>query len=109
MSSHIASVPIAGVATWLPVMRAAGFRCQCTGGCGRSHVKDKGRCRREHANWCRLIAAPAKPTGDPHRDAAAPLVAYCPNCFDGAKTATNRAATAAATHATADVPSLFDL
>jgi hypothetical protein len=109
MSSYIASAPIVGAATWLPVMRAAGFRCQCTGGCGRSHVKDKGRCRREHTDLCRLIAAPANPTGDPHRDATAPLVAYCPNCFDGAKTATSRAATAARAQAAADAPSLFDL
>ena len=107
MSAGHAPAPIAAAATWLPVMRAAGFRCQCTGGCGRSHAKDDGgRCRAEHTGWCHLVAAPAVPTGDPHRDAAAPLVAYCPTCFDGHR---RRAAAAAARTAADDIPTLFDL
>lgn len=104
MNDGLGPAPLAGAATWLPVMQAAGFRCQCTGGCGRSHAKDKGRCRREHRTWCHLVAAPAEPTGDPHRDAVAPLVAYCPNCFDGHKTITR---TAIAT--TVEASPLFDL
>ena len=102
--------PIAAAAAWLPVMQAAGFRCQCAGGCGRSHAKDPGaRCVKEHKPWCHLVAAPAEPSGDPHRDAAAPLVAYCPACFDGRKRAAVRTVTAAAERAASDAPSLFDL
>jgi hypothetical protein len=67
-------------------MEAARYRCQCRGGCRRSHAKDPGgRCAAEHKPWCHLIAAPATPTGNPHHDLAAELVAYCPKCFDGHK------------------------
>ncbi|MBS2538844.1 hypothetical protein KGQ20_39470 [Catenulispora sp. NF23] len=101
--------PIAAKATWLPVMQAAGFRCQCTGGCGRTHSKEPGgRCKHEHKPWLRLLAAPAKPTGNPHQDATADLVAYCPTCFDGHLRVAKRSDRAAATAHENDIP-LFDL
>lgn len=84
--------PIAAAATWTAVMGAARYQCQCQGGCGRSHAKETGgRCPRQHKSWCRLVAAPPQPTGNPHRDALAELVAYCPPCFDGHARAGRRA------------------
>ena len=101
--------PIAGEATWRPVMQAAGYRCQCTGGCGRDHAKEPGgRCKREHKPSCHLVASPVNPTGNPHKDMTGEQVAYCPTCFNGHKNKTNRAAEAAAkTHPLG--ASLFDL
>ena len=103
--------PIAAEAVWRPVMEAAGFQCQCTGGCkpeGAHKTNPGGRCKRKHEPWHHLLAAPAAPTGNPHRDAMAELVAYCPACFDGHLAAAKRVVrTAAAAHEN-DVP-LFDL
>jgi hypothetical protein len=81
-TSAAAPGPIAATAVWQAVMETAGYRCQCRGGCRRSHANSGGRCPAEHKSWCHLIAAPATPTGNPHRDLAAALVAYCPKCFD---------------------------
>jgi hypothetical protein len=100
--------PIAAEAVWRPVMEAASWQCQCTGGCGRSHVKDGGRCKREHKPWQPLLAAPVNPTGKPHRDVTAELVARCSSCFDGHLKAAKAAARAAATAHENDIP-LFDL
>ncbi|MEY9930417.1 hypothetical protein ABH926_005062 [Catenulispora sp. GP43] len=101
--------PIAAAAVWRKAMQAAGYRCVCTGGCGRSHAKDPGeRCKREHTAWLRLVAAPAEPTGNPHTDIAAEQVAYCPNCYDGHLAVAKRADRVAAASHDNDVP-LFDL
>src|ERR1041384_1514095 len=103
--------PIAGQAVWRAVMQAAGYRCQCTGGCKPegAHKKEAGgRCKREHKPWLHLVAAAADPTGNPHNDMAGELVAYCPTCFVGHKTETARAAKAFAKANPFDTP-LFDL
>lgn len=102
--------PFLGAAAWAAVMEAAGFRCQCAGGCGRTHVADpEGRCRHTHKPSAHLIASPAVPTAGLVRAVSGPLVAYCPSCFDGHRRAANRAADTAAKQAAANVPSLFDL
>lgn len=103
--------PIAGESTWRPVMEAAGYRCQCTGGCkpeGAHTTNPGGRCKHEHKPWQHLLAAPVSPTGDPHKDATVELVAYCVPCFDGHKAQAVRAAKAARAEARSDIP-LFDL
>ena len=101
--------PIAAEAVWRAVMQAAGYRCQCTGGCGRKHVKEPGgRCKQEHKPWCLLVASPVHPTGDPHQDMTGDLVAYCPGCYDRRLSAAKSAARAAATTHEMDTP-LFEL
>lgn len=101
--------PIAAGTTWRPVMEKASYRCQCTGGCGRTHAKEPdGRCPHEHKPYRLLVAAPVNLTGDPHRDMTGEQVAYCPNCYDGRLSATRRAARAAAAAHEMDMP-LFDL
>ena len=101
--------PIAAQAVWRAVMEAAGYRCQCAGGCGRTHAKEPGgRCKREHKAWLHLVAAPAEPTGSPHADMAAEQVAYCPPCYDGHLAAHKRTVRTAAAAREDDAP-LFDL
>ncbi|WP_432188649.1 hypothetical protein [Streptomyces sp. Tue6028] len=107
------SEPLAAVNTWLPVMEAAGRRCQCTGACGNEHAKGEGRCLREHDRFSskhghriRLMAAPADPLTPPARAVTLPhseLRAWCPQCH----TAAVRRARAAAP--AVEVPGLFDL
>lgn len=76
--------PIAAVETWRPVMEAAGWQCQCTGGCGKTHAKEAdGRCKTRHADTTPLTTAAEKPTDNPHADLGKPLVAYCALCHDG--------------------------
>ncbi|WP_129286475.1 hypothetical protein [Streptomyces sp. GZWMJZ-114] len=108
------SEPLAGLSTWRPVMRAAGFRCQCTGACGNPHAKSEGRCPREHDAYTskhgervRLIAAPADPLTREVAAAATPvgaLLAWCAPCHSAATRAARRAAAPVA-----DVPGLFEL
>ncbi|TDC21251.1 hypothetical protein E1265_18545 [Streptomyces sp. 8K308] len=97
------SEPIAYAALWRPVMKAAGFRCQCRGECGNPHKSGQGRCPREHDQHAsrhrggivRLIAAPADPslTGlAAARADRSQLRAWCPDCHDNARRAANRAA-----------------
>ncbi|MEY9933485.1 hypothetical protein ABH926_008140 [Catenulispora sp. GP43] len=103
--------PIAAEAVWRAVMQAAGFQCQCIGGCkpeGAHKTNPGGRCKREHKPYQHLIAAAVAPTGDPHKDMAAEQVAYCEPCYDGQLAATRRTARAAAAKHENDVP-LFDL
>lgn len=84
--------PLAAVDTWRPVMEAAGWRCQCTGGCGKTHAKEpEHRCKATHKPDCLLVASAATPTDNPHADTRGPLVAYCPDCYAGHKRAFNRA------------------
>lgn len=107
------SEPLSGVGTWRPVMRAAGYRCQCTGQCGNPHAKSDGRCPREHdapsskrGHLVRLLAAPADPLTPPVAAASLPageLRAWCPECHSAAVRAARRA------KPTVGVPGLFDL
>ncbi|MFF9772021.1 hypothetical protein ACF1GT_36635 [Streptomyces sp. NPDC014636] len=109
------SQPLAAVATWLPVMEAAGYRCQCSGECGNAHAKTDGRCPREHDGYTskhghlvRLMAAPADASTPPARAVTLPasdLRAWCPECY---LAATRRARAQAAPPAD-DAPGLFDL
>ncbi|MGH3342207.1 MAG: hypothetical protein ACRDPK_04835 [Carbonactinosporaceae bacterium] len=83
-----------GAETWEPVMTAAGYRCQCTGACGRTHPKGRGRCETEHTRRHLLIAAPADPTITPTQAAALPasaLRAWCRACYDHATRAARQA------------------
>ncbi|PWI43295.1 hypothetical protein [Streptomyces sp. ICBB 8177] len=108
------SEPLAAVDVWLPVMRAAGFRCQCAGECGNEHAKSEGRCPREHDAYTsrhghriRLMAAPANPaTPAAVAVTLAPgeLRAWCPECHTAART---RARTAVVRGDAA--PALFEL
>ncbi|MEU3962896.1 hypothetical protein AB0F42_24340 [Streptomyces buecherae] len=86
--------PIAGADVWLPVMDAAGHRCQCTGACGSKHTDRKsgkpGRCplaNGDHVSRIgeiKLIAAPADvATSSP--PTSTPLLAWCRPCYDGAR------------------------
>jgi hypothetical protein len=107
------STPLAAVDVWLPVMEAAGYRCQCTGECGNPHAKTDGRCPREHDGYTskhghrvRLMAAPADPCVSPVKAVTlqpGELRAWCPECH----TAAARQARASAP--TDDEPGLFDL
>jgi hypothetical protein len=80
-------------------MNTAGFCCQCTGQCGKTHNKTAGRCDRAHGALAPvhggrilLLAAPADPaalTQPAHRLVTLPtsaLAAWCPACHDGART-----------------------
>ncbi|GAB2887539.1 hypothetical protein [Streptomyces mayteni] len=110
------SEPIAYADLWHPVMRAAGYRCQCRGECGNDHKKGQGRCPREHDQHAskhrgpvRLIAAPADPTLTGLAAARAErsqLRAWCPDCHDNARRGARKAA---ATAPVADQGGLFDL
>ncbi|MFT2014633.1 hypothetical protein ACMA1D_02110 [Streptomyces sp. 796.1] len=95
--------PIAGANIWLPVMDAAGHRCQCTGACGAKHTDRKtgkpGRCLHasgDHVSRVgeiKLIAAPADvATSYPPENT--PLLAWCRPCYDGARRLAKRAAKA---------------
>ncbi|WP_063784285.1 hypothetical protein [Streptomyces sp. SBT349] len=94
------SEPIVYAGTWRAVMAAAGRRCQCRGECGNPHKKGEGRCPKEHDRYAskhrapvRLIAAPADPTVTGLAAAAlsrGELLAWCPECHDGARRAANR-------------------
>jgi hypothetical protein len=96
------SEPIVLPGSWRAVMKAAGFRCQCTGECGSAHRKGGGRCPREHDQHAskhsgpiHLSAAPADPATPTVQAARLPLAqlrAWCPACRDGARRASERAA-----------------
>ncbi|MFE7077888.1 hypothetical protein ACFU96_48225 [Streptomyces sp. NPDC057620] len=90
--------PIAAQDVWLPVIEAAGNRCQCIGQCGSRHLgKDRrpGRCEHEQGQHIskvgeiRLIAAPLEhTTAYPPPDAV--LFAWCRPCYDGRRRIANR-------------------
>lgn len=95
------SEPIVLPGPWRQVMRAAGWRCQCTGQCDSDHKQGDGRCPHEHDKHAgkhsapvRLLAAPCDPTTPVVQAAQLPtsqLRAWCPACHDGARRAINRA------------------
>lgn len=83
--------PLAGENLWRPVVEAAGWQCQCEGGCGKTHAKEPGgRCKNKHRDTCLLVASPRIPTGNPLRDRTGEQVAYCPGCYDGHRRVYNR-------------------
>ncbi|MFB8417403.1 hypothetical protein ACFC63_18035 [Streptomyces albidoflavus] len=90
----MSSVPLAAAALHTAVMRAAEYRCQCTGRCGNAHRKGGGRCPLVHDGYTskrgrrvHLAAAPPDPL-TPLVQAvslsAADLMAWCPDCHTGA-------------------------
>ncbi|MDC7338936.1 hypothetical protein PQR15_23575 [Streptomyces lydicus] len=109
------SEPIAGARLFRTVMKAAGWRCQCTGECGQPHAKSDGRCPREHDGYAgkhggpiRLLAAPADLTIPDRQAVALPvgkLRAWCPSCLATAR----RIAKRQAAIPTTDQCGLFDL
>ncbi|WP_369272565.1 hypothetical protein AB5J55_23540 [Streptomyces sp. R11] len=96
------SEPMTGARMWHPVMRAASFRCQCTGQCGNAHKKAQGRCPREHDQAAskhrgpiHLSAAPTDPLTpvvQACRLPASALMAWCPDCHTAARRRANAAA-----------------
>lgn len=94
--------PIVYADQWRQVIVAADYRCQCAGTCGNTHAKAGGRCPREHGRHAgkhrgpiALSAAPADPTTPTTAVVQLPLKelrAWCPDCLDGARRATRRAA-----------------
>lgn len=51
-------LPIVGAEVWRLVMSAAGYQCQCSGRCGKTHACD----RRAVPGQPPLVVAPADPT-----------------------------------------------
>ncbi|EFL01367.1 conserved hypothetical protein [Streptomyces sp. SPB78] len=110
------SAPLAAAALHHTVLAAHGFRCWCTGQCGRPHKKGEGRCEAEHDGWTskrgrriHLVAAPADLL-TPSRVAvtlpAGELRAWCPDCYDHARRAQRKSAT---TCAVPEQDGLFDV
>jgi hypothetical protein len=96
------SEPITMTAQWTAVVRAAGFRCQCEGACGRTHPTS--RCPAEHDKQpakhrapVRLTVAPADPATDPLTAARTPVTglrAWCGPCHDNARRTARKASLA---------------
>ncbi|MFG1621183.1 hypothetical protein [Kribbella sp. NPDC049227] len=86
-------------ATWRDAMNNAAWQCECTGQCGRAHLKTLGRCGAMHSTAHRLAVVTTDPLA-PLTDAVngAGLTALCAPCdtaiHRAAKTARNRAETA---------------
>ncbi|MET9313086.1 hypothetical protein ABZX12_14780 [Kribbella sp. NPDC003505] len=98
--------PMVGAETWQTAIDAAGWRCECTGQCGKGHVKTAGRCGINHGSAHPLAVVAADPTASLHAAVtSADLVALCAACQAGAK----RAAIKAAEQATAENPDQLDL
>jgi hypothetical protein len=95
-----ATPPLIGQATWTQVMDRAGYRCQCSGQCGRPHAKSEGRCPQSHGHYtgrhdnAHLMAAPKDYTPSTYEAARTPtgeLMAWCTACHDGTRRAYQRA------------------
>jgi hypothetical protein len=96
--------PMIGAATWQTVLSGAGWRCECTGRCGKPHRKTEGRCGTVHGAAHRLAAVPADPTVTlTAAVTTASLVALCAGC----EIATRRAAINAQTAIDPDQLDLF--
>jgi hypothetical protein len=101
--------PMVGAETWQSAMDAAGWRCECTGQCGKGHIKTAGRCGIDHGSMHPLAVTAADPTASLHAAVTgAELVALCGGCQTGAKRAATKAAEQAAAGHT-DQLDLFDL
>jgi hypothetical protein len=94
----VTAATFAGTGIWRAVMAAAGGRCECTGGCGRSHTRDGARCPQESLPGRPLRAVPRTPV--PNVAAAylpaASLTALCSPCADDIARREDPAATARA-------------
>jgi hypothetical protein len=85
--------PLGAPDVWTRTMEPAGYRCQCTGQCGKRHKSDLpahlvqkadvDRCETTQRS-ARLVALPAEPTDDMVVAARAPLAAWCRPCYEGA-------------------------
>ncbi|MGY4768957.1 hypothetical protein ACXC9Q_18755 [Kribbella sp. CWNU-51] len=101
--------PLVGADTWSRVLGEAGWRCECTGDCGRPHTKSEHRCPVDHGLKHRLSVVPSDPTVTLTKAVTgAELVAMCPACATGAKRLAE-AASDEATNPTTDQLGLFDL
>jgi hypothetical protein len=81
-----------GAQTWQSAMVAAGWRCECTGQCGKGHLKTAGRCGINHGSAHPLAVVAADQTVSLHAAVtSADLVALCAGCQAGAKRAAIRA------------------
>ncbi|QNE21921.1 hypothetical protein F1D05_33415 [Kribbella qitaiheensis] len=101
--------PMVGAETWQSAITLAGWRCECTGQCGKGHVKTEGRCGTEHGSLHPLAVVAADPVLSLHAVVTgAELVALCAGCQAGAKRAAFKAAERAAIART-DQLDLFDL
>lgn len=94
--------PLIGAGIWREVVRAAGGRCECTGGCGdgKHYVKGRmarartfaGRCTRGNSPVSPLHAVPVR-SARPEvamRLTAAELEALCDECDAGVQAARRR-------------------
>jgi hypothetical protein len=105
--------PLIGQATWTEVMDRAGYRCQCSGQCGRPHTKNEGRCPQSHGHYmgrrdgAHLIAAAKDYTPSVYDQVRTPvgdLMAWCASCHDGTRRAYQRKVAAMPD----ETPSLFE-
>jgi hypothetical protein len=96
--------PVAANEQWRATVAAAGYQCQCTGRCGRSHSKSRGRCDKTLRGpaGVRLFAVPAQP-------GSTVLEAVCGRCADGYRAADHRHRAQAAAQRADEAPSLLDL
>lgn len=101
--------PIVGADLHREVISAAGGRCECEGGCGRTHRKDGGRCRREGFPGEPLHAVPREPAEGiaAMRLRAGQLTALCDACHAGLLAQRRRMDRAAEQEAISDAPTLF--
>lgn len=101
--------PMIGAATWERAMVAAGWRCECTGECGKTHAKSEGRCPTGHGSSHPLAVVAADPTASlVVAVTTTDVVALCAGCQTAIKRIATKAAEAAAAART-DQLDLFDL
>ena len=102
----------AAAGTWQAVIAAAGGRCECTGGCGRTHASGSGRCPRDSLPGQPLRAVPRAPVPDVAAAYLAPadLTALCAPCADDIEHRERTTAAAAAIQAErVAAPALFGI
>jgi hypothetical protein len=101
--------PMIGAATWQAAMLAAGWQCECTGECGKTHAKTQGRCGVAHGSAHPLAVVAADPAATLRAAVSGTdLVALCASCQTAIKRAATKAAEAAAAART-DQLDLLDL
>lgn len=93
-------------AAWRDVMNRAAWQCECTGQCGRPHLKTLGRCGVLHSTAHRLAVVTTDPLAT-LTDAVngADLTALCASC----EIAIGRAAKSARDSDACAQPDLFDI
>jgi hypothetical protein len=96
---------LVGTNTWDRVLGEAGWRCECTGDCGRPHTNSGNRCPTKHGPMRQLAVVPVNPTvSTAAASSGEPLLAMCHGCASGAKRAAGQAA---AQQGPAEQPDLF--